>query len=103
MMLAAMVAMYRTTESIIGSAVLTTSKGVRQGSPTSCFLFVMFVNILIRSVNEKCRPEVFIDWLQILMFMDDTVSTSRENMYTKLRILQNYCKDYGMSVNSAKK
>lgn len=103
-MLAAMVAMYRTTESVIGAAVLSASQGVRQGSPTSCFLFVMFVNMLIRSVKEKCRPEVFIEWLKILMFMDDTVllSTSRENMYIKLRILQEYCKEYGMRINSAK-
>ncbi len=103
-MLAALVAMYRTTESIIGSAVLTASQEVRQESPTSCVLFAMFVNMLIRSVKENCRPEVFIEWLQILMFMDDTVllSTSRENMYIKLKILQKYCKEYGMRVNSAK-
>ena len=38
------------------------------------------------------------------MFMDDTVllSTSRENMYTKLRILQEYCNEYGMRVSNAK-
>lgn len=35
-MLAAVVAMYRTTESVIGSAVLIVSQGVRQGSPTAC-------------------------------------------------------------------
>ncbi len=101
---AALVAVYRTTQTIIGCAVLTASQGVTQGFPTSCFLFVMFVNMLIRSVKENCRPEVFIEWLQILMFMDDTVllSTSRENMYIKLRILQKYCKEYGMRVNSAK-
>ncbi len=103
-MLAGLVVMYRTTKSIIGSAVLTASQGVRQGSPTSSFLFVMFVNMLIRSAKENCRPEVFIEWLQFLMFMDDKVllSTSRENIYIKLRILQKYCKEYGMRVNNAR-
>lgn len=39
------------------------------------------------------------------MFMDDTVmlSTSRENMYRKLRILQKYCNEYGMKINNEKK
>lgn len=35
-MLAAVVPMYHTTESVIGSAVLIVSQGVRQGSPTAC-------------------------------------------------------------------
>ena len=35
-MLCALVAMYQLTESIIGTAVVTITLGVRQGSPTSC-------------------------------------------------------------------
>ena len=104
-MLAALVAMYRTTESIIGSVVLAASQGVRQGSPTSCFLFIIFVNVLIRNVKVKCQSERFIEWLQILMFMDDTVllSVTRENMCRKLKILCDYCDEYGMRVNNEKK
>ena len=103
-MLAAIMAMYRTTESVIGSALFTSTQGVRQGSPTSCLLFIIFVNMLIRTIKEKCQPEGFIEWLQILMFMDDTVllSTSRANMYEKLRILKDYCREYGMKVNNEK-
>ena len=35
-MLWSLVAMYQLTESVIGSAALTITLGVRQGSPTSC-------------------------------------------------------------------
>ena len=103
-MLAAIIAMYSDTESIIGSTVMSATQGVRQGSPTSCFLFIVFVNELIRSIKESCQPENFIEWLHILMLMDDTVllSTSRETMSKKLSILNTYCRDFGMKVNNEK-
>uniref|UniRef100_A0A0P4W3J4 Reverse transcriptase domain-containing protein n=1 Tax=Scylla olivacea TaxID=85551 RepID=A0A0P4W3J4_SCYOL len=44
MMLAALKGMYRVRESIMGSAVVAATQGVRQGFSTSCFLFVMFAN-----------------------------------------------------------
>ena len=100
-----MQAMHRTTESVIRSAILTASQGVRQGSPTSSLLFVMCVSVLIRTLKEKCPPERFIEWLEILMLMDDDtvlLSTSRGNMYTKLKILKNYCCEYGMRINNVK-
>ena len=40
-MLSVIVAMYSVTQSIIGTAVITTAIGVRQGSPTSCLLFIL--------------------------------------------------------------
>ncbi len=86
--------MHRTTDSITGYVVLAASQGLRQGSHTSCFLFVMFVNVMIRCVKEKCRPESFNEWLQILMFMDDTVLLAV--------LLKEYCNEYSMRVNNAK-
>ena len=56
-MLLALIAMYKTTQSIIGTAIITTSVGVRQGSSTSCLLFVIFVNDLIKLVKERYGPE----------------------------------------------
>ena len=41
--LLAIVAMYRVTECIVGTAVVTASVGVRQGSSTFCLLFIKFV------------------------------------------------------------
>ena len=46
-MLLALVAMYKITHSVIGSTVISATVGVRQGSPTSCLLFIIFVNELI--------------------------------------------------------
>ena len=47
-MLAAIIAMYKITSCVLGTTIIKSSIGVRQGSPTSCFLFVMFVDVLVR-------------------------------------------------------
>ena len=62
----ALVAMYSSTQNILGSVIVTSTSGVRQGSPTSCFLFILFVNVLIRMIKERCRPDGFLRWLHIL-------------------------------------
>ena len=48
-------AMYSITESVIGSVVFAATIGVRQGSPTSCLLFLVYVNDLIRLIKDNCR------------------------------------------------
>ena len=103
-MLLALIAMYKTTQSVIGTAVITASVGVRQGSPTSCLLFVIFVNDLIKLVKERCGPDGFLAWLHLLMFMDDTVflSTSRQGIENKLALLKEFCVSHGMKVNTSK-
>ena len=103
-MLSALIAMYRCTQSIIGSAVLIATIGVRQGSPTSCLLFILFVNELIRMIKENCDVDGFLGWLHILVLMDDTVllATSRKGMTRKLNILLQFCNEYGMEINQRK-
>lgn len=104
LMLAILTAMYSVTESVIGGAVVTATLGVRQGSPTSCFLFVVFMNELIRMLRDRCVPDGFLGWLHTLVLMDDTVllSTSREGMISKIRILKEYCTEHGMIINVLK-
>ena len=40
-MLAALVAMYHVTDSILGTGVISATLGVRRGSPTFCLLFII--------------------------------------------------------------
>ena len=103
-MLMALIAMYKMTQSIIGTALITASIGVRQGSPTSCLLFVLFVNDLIKMFKERYGPDGFLAWLHVLVFMDDTVilSTSQNGILAKLGLLNEFCISYGMKVNVSK-
>ena len=103
-MLGAIAAMYAVTESVLGTAVFTTMMGVRQGSPTSCLLFIIFVNDLIKAVKENCEDDGFLSWLHILVMMDDTVllATTRERMLHKIGLMKTYCDNYGMKVNETK-
>ena len=41
----------------------------------------MFVNVLIRSITEICRSERFLEWLQILMFMDDSIIINKKSKH----------------------
>ncbi len=103
-MLVAIIAMYHVTESIVGCAVVTSTVRVRQGLSTSCLLFIIYVDELIKVMKIRCQRETFIDWLHILLFMDDTVlfSASRSNIQRKLRILKEFCDEYGMKINAEK-
>ena len=103
-MLGALISMYTNTSNILGSTVITSTIGVRQGSPTSCYLFIIFVDVLILMLKSKCSPEPILGWLHCLMLMDDTVilATSREKMMEKLQLLDRYCIENGMRVNATK-
>ena len=79
--------------------------GVCQGSPTSCLIFVTYVNILIRWFKRDNGLDGYLKWLHCLMLMDDTVilATSRANCVRKLQTLFDYCKEYNMEINGNKK
>ena len=98
------IAMYRVTNCVIGTALVTVSIGVRQGSPTSCLLFVLYVNDLIHMIKQGCGYDGFLGWLHILVLMDDTVllSTSKHSMICKLKMLSRFCTTHGMKINNSK-
>ena len=103
-MLAALIAMYNSTYSILGTAVITSVIGVRQGCPTSCLLFIIFLNELVKMYKSRCGFDGFLGWVHYLLLMDDTVilSTDRQKCVDKLGIMMEFCKDYGMVRNSKK-
>ncbi len=105
-MLAALITMYvhQHTEGILERTLVTVTLGVRQGSPTSCLLFIIFVNDLIMLMKQGCGSDGVLSWLHVLVLMDDTVvvATTRQNLIKKLNILQKYCKEYGMKINQSK-
>ncbi len=103
-MLAAFVCMYSVMQSVLGTAVVAATIVVKQGSPTSCVLFIIYVNEFIALIKNNCGMNGFLTWLPILMLMDDTAlfSTTRHDMEYKLRLLNEYCQNYGMLVNNKK-
>ena len=103
-MLAALVSMYKVSKSILGMAIITSVLGVKQGSPTSCFLFTLYVNKLIRMLKDSCGQDGYLGWLHALLLMDDTVilATSREQCKKKVSILLDFCQTHGMKINEDK-
>ena len=52
MMLFAIASIYTVTKSILGTTVITVIVELQKGSPTPCFLFIVFVNTLIRMLKN---------------------------------------------------
>ena len=92
------------TKNILKSAVIASSIGVRQGAPTSCLLFVLYMDKLVKMLKERVALDGYLGSLHALLMMDDTVilATSRSMCIKKLEILMEYCLEYGMVVNEKK-
>ena len=84
--------------------MLAATIGVRQGSSTSCLLFILYVNDLIKRMKENCEDDGFLSWLHILVMMDDTVllAITKQRMQQKLLIVKQFCEEYGMRINETK-
>ena len=97
-------AVYYVSHSILATVVVSALIGVRQGAPTSCFLFTVFVNVLVRKIKNKYPNDGFLSWVSVLMLMDDTVilSTSRDKCIEKVKIMLELGNEYGMVINENK-
>ena len=100
-MLQIIINIYKNTNLLFKSANIYTNKGVKQGSATSC---ILFVDRMIKMLKEYFEMDGYLGALHILMSMDDTVllSTSKQGLISKFKIFQKYCKEYVMSVNLLK-
>ena len=103
-MLAALVATYASTSSVIGSVLVAATVGLRQGSPSSCWLFICFLNKMVKLFKDSCIADGFLQWLHLLVLMDDTVifSTTREGMLRKIELLNEFCNGNNMKINLSK-
>ena len=102
-MLAALASMYKVTKFVLWVTLITATLGVKQGSPSSCFLFTLFVDELVRHMKEL-PDDGLLEWLHLLVLMDDTVimATSHEKLCEKLNVLAQWCNQSGMVINEEK-
>ena len=103
-MVRAIKAMYTCTKNVLNSAIVSATIGVRQGSPSSCLLFTIYVDQMVRKLKLEIGEDGFLSNLHALLLMDDTVlvSTSRDMCAKKLNVVLDYCDEYGMAINSKK-
>ena len=66
--------------------------------------FIVSVNSMIKLIKSNCDPDDFLQWLHLLVLMDDTILlwTTRREMEHKLTLLDQFCVDNGMLVNNLK-
>lgn len=103
-MVMAIAALYGDTQMVLGSAMIATSIGIRQGSPTSCWLFTVYIDKFVRMIRSSCPNDGFLGWLHCLLLMDDTIilSTTRDGLKDKMEILLAFCDESGMVINQGK-
>ena len=97
-------AIYRNTRFLFKTVVILANLGVKQGSSASCILFILYVDRMIKLVKTSFQADGFLGTLHMLMLMDDTVllATSKEKLIEKFQKCQEFCNEYGMSINQKK-
>ena len=96
--------MYRCTKNFLKSAIIDASIGVRQRALSSCLLFVIYVNHMVRMLKRIVPTDGFLGSLHSLLLMDDTVilALSRKMCEKKLSVVCQFCEESGMKVNENK-
>ena len=78
-----------------------TYTGIRQGVPSSVFLFILFIVDLITYLKANCIEEPLIGLMHCLLHTDDTavISTDRELFIKECNIMIQYMKDNSPSLS----
>ena len=67
LMLRAIRLMYRCTKNVLKSAIIDASIGIRQGTPSSCLLFVIYVDHMVRMLKRIVPTDGFLGNLHSLL------------------------------------
>ena len=70
---------YSCTKLILKSTIITATQGVRPGAATSVFLFIIYIDRMVKMLKEELDNDDFLGSLHILLLMDDVIllATSR--------------------------
>lgn len=101
LMLHALQALYRGTKILLKSVITDVSIGVRQGAPTSYWLFVLYMDNLVQKLKSFVSDDDFLQKMHWLLFMDDVVLlvTSREKGMKRMIAFMEFCSECTMAVN----
>ena len=103
--------MYTTVKSCVKynltySNFFDSSVGLKQGDPSSPLLFMFFVNDIVQDINTNLQNVFTINELKLflILFVDDQVlfATSPETLQSLLTDLENYCRLWGLKINTSK-
>ena len=93
----------KNTYGLIGAEKFKYTRGVKQGSSTSCSLFTLYLDCTVEAVHTYGN-DGFLNDNHILLLMDDTVllATSRAAMQAKLELLYAKATDIDMIMHPGK-
>ena len=69
-MLLALQALYKCTKMLFKGVTISTCKGVRQGAPTSCLLFVLYIDNLVKMLKQSLAEDGFLGMFNTLSLTD---------------------------------
>ena len=103
-MLYAIKNMYMCTKNLLHSTMINATVGVRQGAPSSCLLFTIYMDQMVGMLRHEVGEDGYLGTLHAFLLMDDTiiVATSRQKCIEKINVVLRYCEEYGMVLNSEK-
>ena len=81
-----------------------TYSGIRQGAPSSVFLFILFIDGLISYLKTYCVEETLIGSIHCLLHADDTaiLCTDWKLFIKKCNLMLSYFKENSLSLNFSK-